>query len=227
MISVLLQPPKRLLQWIILIMGLLSSVSNILLHHSTMIVRDANAVAPINLRPTESNASETKVATTTIIISSNLVPSHPSLSIIDATMDSLKYLQGLPEETPIIVTVDGSFELQRWSEYIRNLNHSYPNVQVLVSPKAVGLNQNIRRAMEKVQSEFVYVLQHDIAFAREINHTGLVETFQDHTETVRLVRFNLRGNLERRKDRGFCKEKEIHFYAHGINLTKTHKWSDK
>jgi hypothetical protein len=214
-------------------MVVLSLVMNMMIHKSVKIVGGARVgVAPTSLRPNESNSTETKVPTTTIIITSNLVPTHPSLSIINTTLDSLKYLQGLPEDTPIMVTVDGrddgnSSESQRLSEYIQNLKISYPHIQVLASPKRVGLNKNVRPAIDKVQSEFVYVLQHDIAFSQEIDHTGLVEIFQDHAATVRLVRFNLRANLKFRRDRGVCNETELRLYAHGINLTKTHQWSDK
>jgi hypothetical protein len=65
-----------------------------------------------------------------------------------------------------MVTVDGkegnSSELQRLSEYIQKLNNRYPNVQVLVSPKPVSLYQHVRRAMDMVQSEFVYVSSNTI-----------------------------------------------------------------
>lgn len=177
---------------------------------------------------------------TTIIITSSLVPSHPSVELIHRTIQSLEYLHGLPvQSTPIIITVDGAYYRSPQgsqapkniilSQYIENLHDAYrdwPNLQIVPQPIRVNLVGNVQKVMPMVQSEYVYMIQHDMPFISSINHEALIRTMQQNHE-VRLVRFSPRTTLSRERDKlGLCGD-EIDVEANGIALAKTHTWSDK
>jgi hypothetical protein len=174
---------------------------------------------------------------TTIIITSSLIPSHPSLDMIDETIKSLSYLQGLSERARIIITVDGVYKQDRGpdspknrilAQYIEALRNKYDkyHITILCEKTKVMLVGNVRKAMESVNTEFVYLIQHDMPFIAPVDHTALIRTFQGYPESVRLVRFSPRRTLKRNKDRlGICGE--VEFQANGIELSKTHTWSDK
>jgi hypothetical protein len=174
---------------------------------------------------------------TTIIITSSLIPSHPSLDMIDQTIKSLSHLHGLSERAPIIITVDGAYKqahgpdspknriLAQYIEALRNKYDKY-HITVLCEKTNIMLVGNVRKAIESVNTEFVYIIQHDMPFIAPVNHTALIRTFQGYPESVRLVRFSPRRTLKRAKDRlGICGE--VEFQANGIELSKTHTWSDK
>jgi hypothetical protein len=178
---------------------------------------------------------------TTIIITSSLIPSHPSLELIDQTIESLRFIEGISKDTPLIITVDGAYKKERGpdaaktkilQEYTDALRHKYSNlghVTILSDENNIKLVGNVRKAMKLVKTEFVYLVQHDMPFVASINHTGLVKTFRSHEKSVRLVRFSPRKTLVRSRDRipGVCKDEEIEVHANGIHLSKTHTWSDK
>jgi hypothetical protein len=199
---------------------------------------------------------ENRKEDTTIIITSSLIPTHPSLDIIDRTLESLKYLTGLSEDTQIIVAVDGMYEHDRRrypskarrlslyvdalkqkytgesASYLRNNNTSngpkqLRNIRVLSQSKRLNLNGNVKRALNRVHTEFMYVIQHDIPFIHEVNHTALLRTLRDFPETIRLVRFSTKKVLVRAEDQqGLCGE-QGQFSTEGITLSKTHIWSDR
>ena len=67
-------------------------------------------------------------------------------------------------------------------EYISNLRKHYlpqKNVHILPSVVFAHINYNIARALEVVETKYVYVIQHDLEFAKPINHTALVKTFDE------------------------------------------------
>ncbi len=179
---------------------------------------------------------------TTIIITSSFIPSHPSLLIINQTIESLRYIQGLPSNTPIFITVDGvdkkrhakdaRREIQKkkiLDQYIEALQGSYSelNFTILTQPTRVNLVGNVQKAIKRVKTEFIYLIQHDMPFISEINHLALMQTFQDFPDEVRLVRFSPRQTLTRSRDKlGLCGD-DLDVVANGIALAKTHTWSDK
>lgn len=175
---------------------------------------------------------------TTIIITSNLIPTHPSIAIINRTIDSLRYIRGLPKNSPIIITVDGVFSTDHGtghpknvilSQYIETLRAALidqPHITILTEPTQIMLVGNVKKAMDLVETEFVYVLQHDIPFISDIDHRGLIRTFHNYPNEVRLVRFSRRKTLVRRRDNlGLCGD--VSFEADGMHLSKTHTWSDQ
>eukprot|EP00980_Cylindrotheca_fusiformis_P015105 scaffold4166_cov95-Cylindrotheca_fusiformis.AAC.7 len=174
---------------------------------------------------------------TTIIVTTNWIPGLPSTRMIDSVINSLHYLHGLSSDTPLIIAADGAYEGGARYESVRNvdmrayvwaLKNKYNNshTTVLSSSKKRMLVGNMKRALRRVETEFILVLQHDLPFVNEVNHTALVETMHTHPE-VRLVRFPTDRVLIRKRDIGVCNEDEIEFHANGIDLSKTHTWSDR
>lgn len=162
-----------------------------------------------------------------------LCKSHPGLALFNITFDSLHYLKGLPEDAPVIITVDGliregqriqNYEpndteenRQRLQEYVMNLRRKFKNdrrVQILQAYDVGLLTRNLAMAMELVNTKYVLVLQHDLPFVKDVNFTNLIQTMEDHPEVVEIVRFAHFCNfvnldyqkLENEEDRKFCTE---------------------
>jgi molybdopterin-guanine dinucleotide biosynthesis protein A len=112
--------------------------------------------------------------------------------------------------------------------YTQALKKKYdkPHITISCETAKINLVGNVRKAMELVETEFVYLIQHDMPFISSVNHTALIQTFQSHPDEVRLVRFSQRRTLVRNKDQlGICGN--VEFQANGIELSKTHTWSDQ
>lgn len=91
----------------------------------------------------------------------------------------------------------------------------------------VKLIQNMEAALPFVKTRFMYVLQHDLPFVLPVNHTSLVQTVLQYPEEVRLVRFGLHKTLSRHRDfPGRTCDPPFFHSSHGIDLAKTHTWSD-
>ena len=175
---------------------------------------------------------------TTIVITTNWMPSVPSTVQLDKVISSLNFLHGLPKDAPMVIAVDGAYESGGRYESVRNVDtrqyvkaiqakYKAPHIQTITSSKKIMLVQNMKRALEKVHTKYILVLQHDLPFINEVNHTGLIETMEDYSQ-VRLVRFPTARVLTRKRDGGVCEEKEVDFESkNGIKLTKTHVWSDR
>eukprot|EP00980_Cylindrotheca_fusiformis_P006806 scaffold1426_cov83-Cylindrotheca_fusiformis.AAC.8 len=175
---------------------------------------------------------------TTIIVTTNWMPGLPSTKIIDGVIHSLHFLHGLPSDAPLIIAADGPYEGQARPDsvrsvdmrgYLRALESKYNNshTTIISSSEKIMLVGNMKKALRLVETEFILVLQHDLPFINEVNHTALIETMHTHPE-VRLVRFPTAKVLSRKRDTGVCNEDEIEFHdTNGIGLTKTHTWSDR
>jgi hypothetical protein len=182
---------------------------------------------------------------TTIIITSSLIPSHPSLELINQTIASLCHIQGLPPQTPVIITVDGilqhdtndrnpstitshkSIILEQYIQSLRDTYNEYSHITVLAQKTQMYLVGNVRQAIQQVQTEFVYMVQHDMPFIAPIHHSALVQTMIEFPDEVRMVRFSPRKTLARSRDKlGLCGS-DVDLEANGIALAKTHTWSDK
>ena len=212
------------------IFSVVGALSNLLLFASS----DERGLASLQQTASFRNSYETK-NDTTVIISSSLIPTHPSLMMIDKTIESLSYLHGLPDTTPLIITVDGprkpkkSEDVRRLIEYVQALEKKYngnPMVTIIRQTSKINLVGNVKAALDLVDTEFVYLLQHDMPFIASVDHVGLLETFQSHPDEVRMVRFSPRRTLIRNRDNlGICGK--VDFEANGVALSKTHTWSDQ
>ena len=168
---------------------------------------------------------------TTILITSSLIPTHPSISMINKTLNSLRLLHGLPDGSPIFVTVDGldpsrSDNLknrQRLQEYVRNLRltfrHYDDHVTILTSYTFGHLTNSLKMAVELVDTKYIYVVQHDFPFSKPINHTALVESMRENPQ-LHIVRFNKRKNAK--MVGAGC---DIVTHSNGLDFV-LNKWSD-
>ena len=165
-----------------------------------------------------------------IIITSSLIPTHPSISIINSTICSLKLLLGLSGASPILITVDGldvarsdsQENRQRLQDYVRNIRLAFRNdarVRILTSYTYGHLTNSLKMAVELVDTKYVYVIQHDFPFVKAINHPALVMSMEENQE-LRIIRFNKRTNTK--------------MAGHGCNLSMhsngldfvLNRWSD-
>ena len=143
----------------------------------------------------------TQETATSIIITSNLIPSHPSIAMINETISSLHFLGGLSPTAPLIITVDGleatatNDDHKRLREYVKSLQQTFrqSHITIVASPNFLHLAGNIFKAIDMVRIEFAYVLQHDQPFICEVNHMALIKSMQEYPDYLRIVRFSLRN----------------------------------
>jgi hypothetical protein len=173
---------------------------------------------------------------TTVVITSSLIPSHPSLRMINDTIISVRtHLLGLHPKTPFIFAIDGlkssatDNDRQRYDAMVDYLHSNYSSALILTKNASEGLTKNIKRAVDYVETKYVYLVQHDLIFALDINHTAMVKTFEEYPHLMNVVRFNLRKNMFRFSDRRYpCfGERSPMNNVNGISFTKTGHWSDK
>jgi hypothetical protein len=189
---------------------------------------------------------------TSIIIVSCLTPSAPDISMIDMLYDSLVMLEGLSQTAPIIIAIDnlveeGSFyavkhnyasstveNKERLEEYAQNLRLRFKDdKRVTVLPYVAWQMHNhvIKKALQLVDTKFVYVLQYDEVFKESVNHTAIVKTMEEHPDVLRKVEFNRGNNIDCNASYWFrgelsCKEDEVS-YVNKPSFTKTCGWSDQ
>lgn len=183
---------------------------------------------------------------TTVIITSSLIPTHPSIAIIRETISSLKLLHGLSPRAPIYITVDGLPEeddseenradgddrTARLNGYIHNLRHAYrkqSNIHVLVSDYNRHIAGSIKWAFDTAPAtSFYYMVQHDFPFAKPIDHTNIRKSMVEHPTTLSCVRFNYRVKNSNAR----CGAGQANFTApsiynvNGLEFYLTVKWSD-
>lgn len=167
---------------------------------------------------------EEKQLKTAVIILTSLIPSHPSLWMLERTIGSMKNLNGLHPKTPIYITVDApkSYSLENAEKldlYTQKLNSRFSgedNRHVTIVTNYV--NRHITGTIRKVVFDFldtnvtkyIYVLQHDLMFVpgKVINHPALVGAFDKYYEnnTVRLVGFGQHPNMKNLR-KGKCKKR--------------------
>ena len=201
-----------------------------------------------------SSFTEDQTHETAIIISTHLIPSHPSLNTLLETIDSLKHIEGLPPKSQLILTVDGlndntaknrqTYFLLRSNNnhhklklYIKALKHefiqkdNYFNVQIMASNHHRGLGHILHDAIDTLlhpNTKYAYILQQDLPFIRPINHTAILQTAYDHPNKLHIVRFNTRSNEIMDREKVPCWNQTEPFQSiHNIHLHKTPLWSDR
>lgn len=179
-----------------------SKISRVAVNKPRHELNDDNAPPP--LPPTDAKK-------TAVVIFTHLINAHPSLDPLMTIYNGTKlYLNGLPEDAPYFITVDGIKDVpkntegelflmesqenrNKYDEYIRRLQiyfKDHDNVKIMVAGKNIGLANNIRRVIESLPSEtkYIYLFQHDLPLTREINHTDILVTAEAN-DSVRLVGF--------------------------------------
>jgi hypothetical protein len=186
------------------------------------------------------NFTTTQDGRTTVLITSNLIPSHPSLWMINETISSISsQLLGLEEDYKLIIGIDGLYRKARrrdsdsrirLQQYIQALSIEYPNATIIAHPRRIGLTSNVQICLQTITTEYMYLLQHDMPFSRmqTINHTALIQVARASQGYPFCVRFNKDPNRHRKMNRGGCFFQSTFLTNHsGLNFMKTEGWSDK
>ena len=188
------------------------------------------------------------VENTSIVIISSL-SSKNITTMIDLVVKSFVFVEGLPHNAPIYIAIDGLVEegsfyntkhhyppnnaenRMKLDSFIRDLRIRYTNdnrVQILPFINFHMHNNVIKRAMELVKTKYVYVVEHDEAFVRPINHTGIIHAMEGNPSVYRKVEFNRSNNTSCGDNywyRGPCSCNVTTIDS--TSFTKTSGWSDQ
>ena len=179
-----------------------------------------------NEQDVSNSTNDRKKLETAVIILTSLIPSHPSLWMLERTIGSLKNLNDLHPKTPIYITVDSpkSYSLEnaeRLDLYTQALYRRFSGEDNRhVTIVANHINRHISGTIRKVVfdlidiniTKYIYVLQHDLMFVpgKVIEHTALVDAFDKYYDNnkVRLVGFGQHPNRKRLRE-GNCENRTI------------------
>lgn len=149
---------------------------------------------------------------TAVIITSSWIPSHPSTYMVDMVVNStIDRLIGLSPTAPIFITVDHfrargadapdvQEKIEKLEGYTSNLFSTYltnPRIHVIPGAKRLHIGGSVMKALNLIGVHFpsvryVYYLQHDFYFTRDVDHKALVNTMDEHDE-INYVRFPKRA----------------------------------
>ena len=184
---------------------------------------------------------------TAILITTNWIPSAPSIGMIKEVINSFALIDGLSPKAPTYIVVDHIFpeshrdgkknkgERRRMEatleEYSFNLMREYrsqDNVHVIVNKVNHHIGGNLNKTLELLppETKFLYVIQHDFKFIKPINHTAIIQAMKDHPGRLKHVRFNKKTNVAKRRGDACWKEPDAELRVEGANFTKTSGWSD-
>jgi hypothetical protein len=178
----------------------------------------------------------------TILITANFVKSHPKIKFIKQVIDSLS-LCGIDQDTPIVITHDAlntkiakNDEVDGYKQYFINLKQYceeetlYKNLIVTETDQWGHLTLNVKHGMQYVNTKYVLVLQHDIAFVEKVPVYDLIDLMEKHKE-IKHLRFNTRTNLPTWQEwDGWKKDGKTVFQEvdfDGVKLCYTQAWSDQ
>jgi hypothetical protein len=126
-----------------------------------------------------------------IVITSNLIPAHPNIDIINCTISSLSQLNGLPLDTPIYITVDGlrpeispltkeeggqgyGEDWQRLSAYIQRVKSSlfvpFFNIHVLAMDQHQHISGSVNEALKNISNSAQYRFSPDNHYIYLLQH---------------------------------------------------------
>lgn len=181
---------------------------------------------------------------TAVVILTNLCPSHPSLDMLQETMESLERLQGLSPNAPIYIMVD-HFNIpvatvvteeileneKRLEKYVQNLYAAYEhnsNIHIVVNVQNQHIGGSTQKALDLLhpRTRYIHLVQHDFKFITDIHHTALIKTMDEERpggNPIPMVRFNKRHNM--RSHNVGC-ENVTRVEINGITLEPSQSWSD-
>ena len=162
----------------------------------------------------------------TIVLSTSPMPSHPSTAFVDEVVDSIYKFLFRHEKTKIIITCDGTRERNEdYEAFIVNLEDKYKDnadIAIIKKPEFGHLTGNLRFAIEYVETEFVFLVQHDISFLRYVDIAKVLEDMRNNPE-LKHVRFNKRLNTRARGDYNLGRKRVEANYKY----ISTPQWSDQ
>jgi hypothetical protein len=222
-----------------------SKNASTLQEHTTaaLLAKPKNASALHNSSTMANRSKETKLdldaTSTSIIITSSWIPTHPSTIMLDRVVEScFKYLKGISPTVPIYIAVDmlpdkskTPEKLNQLAQYIANLETRYANQSnIIIAPQDVHrhLSGMINHTLPLIKTKYLYVLQHDFPFARDVDHGNLVKSMEEYPEYLRCVRFNYKLWNRHPPCLDFNKEGSTPAdHVNGLDLYSSMTWSDK
>jgi hypothetical protein len=130
------------------------------------------------------------------------------------------------EKTKIIITCDGvRGRNENYEMFLKDLEEKYKShkeIEIIKKPEFGHLTGNLRFAIEHVETEFVFFVQHDISFLRFVDIGKVVEDMRNNPQ-LKHVRFNKRRNVKKRGDRNLGKRRVDANYKY----ISTPQWSDQ
>ena len=156
----------------------------------------------------------------TILIPTNLIPSAPSISILEKTITSIQSNSFL-NRCNIIVSVDcGGYESNRFKQYVLNIKNRFPNITITISDKPSILH-NFSNLFNSCTTKYCLFLEHDWVFIKDVNFNDIVDVM-DSNGHINQIRFNKRDNVPIITDHTLVKDDSIQL----IPLLKTSSWSN-
>ena len=133
----------------------------------------------------------------TVILTTSPIKSHPSTEIIDKTIKSFDYINGLNSCKKFIIC-DGYAIIENnryksgkiteecashYKEYINSITNKFCNTTIIKRDKRYGFAENVKYALNNlVKTEFVIVIQHDQIFLRSIDLKSVIFTMLNHSD---------------------------------------------
>lgn len=161
----------------------------------------------------------------TVIITASLIPSHPSIKIIQKTIESLQIIN-IPGNTKIILAHDYSNN-DNYIEYFEKLNNyikPFTNIEIVKRDTHGHLVGNIRNALKYVTSKFILLIQHDLFFITKFDIQKVICDMEENIN-IKYIRFNKRKNIKKgwdgRNNLFGLQQKQKHY-----TYTRTPCWSD-
>jgi len=181
---------------------------------------------------------------TAIIITSSWIPTHPSTYLIDMVLNSTSRLVGLSPTAPIFITIDYPLRFRDFKEAPATLNEridsleeytinlmgkysSNPRMHIIPNQKLLHIGGSVLKALNLANKiyptvRYVYYLQHDFYFLKDLDHTALINLMDRQPKRVNLIRFPKLSPHKMGRIIGCGSEKPI-FYneTHGFNNKTT------
>jgi hypothetical protein len=162
----------------------------------------------------------------TVIITASFIPTHPSIKIIQDTIESLQLIN-IPPNTKVLLAHDYSENIN-YIKYFENLHEyikSFPNIEIITRQDHGHLTGNIRNALQHVTSKYILLIQHDLPFIREFDIQKIIYDVEENNN-IKHVRFNKRDNIKAGFDSinnlfGLQEKRTNYTY------TRTPGWSDQ
>tara|TARA_A100001391_G_scaffold204453_2_gene200227 strand:- start:4527 stop:5309 length:783 start_codon:yes stop_codon:yes gene_type:complete len=132
----------------------------------------------------------------TVVITTHVLPSAPSVAVIESTISSIRKRFSNINECKFIVYCDSDIDNVNHKEYIKNLK-KIENIEIKECRHSgflnTGLRDNYVRAVYSSTTPYVLFCEHDWNFLRNIDTAKLL-TAMHKTDEINFVRFNKRKN---------------------------------
>jgi len=167
----------------------------------------------------------------TIIITASYIPTHPSIELMYQVLSSLKLLK-LPDNTKIILAHDYN-DKQDYKKYLENLEEyikDFPNISMYVRKDRGYLVGNIENVIDKVDTKYMLILQHDLPFINQVEiDINKVILDMENNKKLKHIRFSIFNNNKVNKKTSDCWNNLYGEQVEESNYTYTRTpfWSDQ